>query len=82
MPRIRAAKFAWSFDSIFAIPPRDRIKVAYPEYNQGNWYSQVADKTIKYLFQSCKVSEEWQSALDDLEGRIADPYDNFTSKGS
>ena len=60
-------------DSILQFLREDRIKVAYPEYNQGNWYSQVADKTIKYLFQSCKVSEEWQSALDDLEGKNCVP---------
>ena len=60
-------------DSILQFLREDRIKVAYPEYNQGNWYSQVADKTIKYLFQSCEVSEEWQSALDDLEGKNCVP---------
>ena len=59
--------------SILQFLQEDRIKVAYPEYSQGDWYSQVVDKTIKYLFQSCKASEDWQSALDDMEGKNCVP---------
>ncbi|MCE2497268.1 MAG: ATP-dependent helicase [Flavobacteriales bacterium] len=60
-------------ESILRFLQEDRVKHAYPEYSQGNWYSQVSDKTIKYLFQSCKASADWESALDDLEGKNCVP---------
>ena len=44
------------------------IKASYPEYNQGDWYDQILQKAVRYLFRSCESSENWQSALDDFEG--------------
>ena len=60
-------------DSILDFLQEDKIKFAYPEYSQGDWYPQVVDKTIKYMLQSCRTSEDWQSALDDMEGKNCVP---------
>ena len=44
------------------------IKASYPEYNQGDWYDQILQKAVHYLFRSFESSENWQSGLDDFEG--------------
>ena len=49
------------------------IKLSYPEYHQGGWYSQVVEKAVSYLFQSCLNSTDWPSALDDFEGANSVP---------
>ena len=49
------------------------IKLLYPEYHQGDWYSQVVEKAVSYLFQSCLNSTDWPSALDDFEGANSVP---------
>ena len=47
---------------------RDQIKILYPEYSQGDWFSQVVDAAVENLFASCQTCGDWTSALDDFQG--------------
>ena len=55
-------------DSVLHFLDQDTLKLLYPEYGQGDWYTTVLDRFVEFLFQSCQSSETWALALDDLEG--------------
>ena len=54
--------------SVLHFLDQDMLKLLFPEYGQGDWYTTVLDRFIACLFQSCHSSETWALALDDLEG--------------
>ena len=61
------------FDVIIEFLGEGNIKASYPEYNQGDWYNQILQKAVRYMFRSFESSENWQSGLDDFEGVDALP---------
>ena len=60
-------------DMVISFLGEDNIKLLYPVYQQGNWYTQVLDRVIEYLFRSCQTSPDWPAALDDFEGKTSVP---------
>ena len=60
-------------DCILEFLGEDALKLSYPEYSQGDWYATVVDKVAMYLFQSFQTCEDWNFALDDLEGKNSLP---------
>ena len=55
-------------DSILQFLGEDSLKLILPEYSQGDWYIRVIDRLVGYLLQYCERGDNWQSALDRLEG--------------
>ena len=55
-------------DAVVDFLGEDNIKLAYSEYEQGDWYRQVTDNVVAYLYASCERCTDWPSALDDFEG--------------
>lgn len=49
---------------------KDCIRVAYPEYQQGDRYDELLQKITKQICQSCNtaIDKNWYLILDDFEG--------------
>ena len=60
-------------DAVVDFLGEDNIKLTYSAYQQGDWYTQVINNIVNYLFQSCQTYTDWPSALNDFEGLTSVP---------
>ena len=72
LPKTRD-EISWLMASIVDLLGEANIKNTYPQYSQGTWFADLLNQMSYYLYRSCQRNVDWQSALDDVEGKRSLP---------